>query len=277
MRKKEWYVSFQSHQSRIDDFAYAHHISKKALKDIKMKGDILVNGHHQSVRYLLQEGERVTFIYPQENNHMIPWHFPLSIVYEDDDLLVVNKPAGLPCIPTRLHPHHTLAHALSYYYQQIGLSSTIHLVNRLDKDTKGLMIVAKYRDIHDIMCKELSHIYRVYRAHVNGYVDDFGTIDLPIYQVPQQMKRIIDHKGQQAITHYRRLSYQDGISYVECRLETGRTHQIRVHMAAIEHSLIGDTLYGSEGVFDLESVKVCFLHPTTKRWIYIEKKTSHNH
>lgn len=267
MMKLQWIVTKEHHQSRIDDFALYHHISKKALKDIKLHGDILVNDIHQTVRYQLHEGETITFIFPKENNQIVPQDIPLKIVYEDDYLMVIDKPSNLPCIPTRAHPHHTLANAISYYYQQIGLSSTIHLVNRLDKETSGLMIVAKYRYIHDLMNNH--HIYRLYKAHVKGKVNQ-GQIDLPIYKDGYHMKRIIDQRGKPSITYYRCLKSYGDYSLVECRLETGRTHQIRLHMSSIGHPLLGDSLYGDGiGTFDLTSFKICFVHPITKQVISI--------
>lgn len=269
MNRKEWIVD---QSLRIDEFVYQKGITKKALKDIKMKGDILVDGVHQTVRYILNIGEVLTLIYPLEDNHIEPQNIPLHIVYEDDYLLVIDKPKGMPCIPTRKHPTHTLSHALTYYYQTIGLTSTIHLVNRLDMETSGLMIVAKYRDIHHMMCQNMKHIYRKYRATVKGYVES-GIIDLPIYREGIDIKRVIDARGKPSITHYQLVKKKDDTSIVEFVLKTGRTHQIRVHMSYIGHPLIGDVLYGDgQGEFDLTSVMVAFVHPITQKFKVIQKK-----
>ena len=271
--ERQWIITSKNHQSRIDDFAYSQGINKTVLKDIKMNGDILVDGIHRTVRYLLNEGEVVTFIFPKENNQIPPENIPLCIVYEDDYLVVIDKQKGIPCIPTRAHPCHTLANALSHYYRQIHLDSTVHLVNRLDKDTAGLMIVAKYRIIHDMMCKNISHIYRKYRAHVEGVIDEQGIIDLPIHRFGYQMKREIHELGKPSRTHYYRITHDEKTSYVECILETGRTHQIRVHLSHIGHPLIGDEIYGhSNGYFDLTSIMVAFIHPVTKQIKVIKKE-----
>ena len=267
--KLQWTITKKDHQSRIDDFAYQHHISKKTLKAIKLNGDILVDGIHRTVRYQLNMGEVVTFIFPPENNQVPPENIPLKIVYEDEYLMVIDKQRNIPCIPTSAHPHHTLANAISFYYSVIHLPSTIHLVNRLDKETAGLMIVAKYRYIHDLMNKQ--HIYRLYKAHVLGHVEG-GTIHLPIYKEDYQMKRIIDQRGKPSITHYQALQKEKETTLVQCRLETGRKHQIRIHMADIGHPLVGDPLYGNgQGHFDLTSYKICFIHPITKQMISITK------
>ena len=135
------------------------------------------------------------------------------------------------------------------------------------------MIVAKYRYIHDKIMKDLQHIDRRYRAHVKGIVKAGGTIRLPIYKEEFQMKRIIDKRGKESCTHYTVKAIKHDRTLLEMKLETGRTHQIRVHMAAINHPLIGDSLYGDgQGNFDLDSYMVGFVHPVTKQKIVITKK-----
>jgi len=269
--RKEYIVSKQESGMRIDEFAYYKGISKKALKSIKMKGDILVDFQHQTVRYVLKEKEKIVFCYPLEENHIEAQDIDIKIVYEDDYLMVVDKPKKMACVPTRTYPKDTLVNAVMGYYQKKHITSTVHLVNRLDKDTSGLLLIAKYRDIHHYFSKDIKQVQRVYHAHVLGNVGA-GTIDLPIYKIDKQMKRIIDERGKPSITHYRQLENYGHYSLVECRLETGRTHQIRVHMAAISHPLVGDSLYGEgEGEFYLDSVEISFHHPIYNKIIHIKK------
>jgi len=250
-------------------------ISRKMTVALKHRGGkLLVNGTSQTVRCILKEGDLVTVIFPQEprSQGLSPYELKLNIVYEDPYLLVIDKPAGIPTIPSLRHPHETLANAIIYYYHEQHLDSTIHFVNRLDRDTSGLLIVAKYGHIHHLLTQELKQIQRKYYAVVKGAMNSSqGTINKPIARVrPGQVRRCVRADGQPAITHFRAIKKWPDLTLVECQLETGRTHQIRVHLAHLGHPLISDTLY-DEGAIELEygqllhSYHLSFMHPIYKR------------
>jgi len=264
------------------DFLKSRDLSKKAVTAIKHRGGKLeVNGTEQNVRYQLAPGDRVTVTFPPEPKGLSlePWDFPLEIVYEDDWLLVINKPSGIPVIPTRRYPDGTLANALMHYYEQIGLESTVHFVNRLDKDTSGLLVVAKYRHVHHLLTGDIKQVERRYLARVNGCPNPLkGTVDAPIARLEEgNVLRGVREDGQRSVTHYEVLESNGTTSLVECRLETGRTHQIRVHMSYLGCPLVGDSLYGDTsnigGGQHLTSYYLAFKHPLTGEHLkFIQKE-----
>ncbi|PGM59935.1 RluA family pseudouridine synthase [Bacillus sp. AFS053548] len=266
-----WEVKKEHNGILLREFLKLKELSKRALTDIKFQGGkITVNGEEKTVRTMLKELDLVQIYFPIEkpSEELIAEEIPFEIVYEDDAVLVVNKPFGIPSIPSREHPKGTLANGLLFYYQTIGLQSTIHIVTRLDKDTSGLMLVAKNRYIHYLFSKnELKNVKRKYLAIAHGQMNDTeGVIRAKIARKSDSIiERIVSEEGQEAITHYKVLLVNRDYSVVELELETGRTHQIRVHMSSIGHPLIGDDLYG--GNTDrlkrqaLHSYQLSFVHP----------------
>ncbi|WP_102347320.1 RluA family pseudouridine synthase [Bacillus sp. Marseille-P3661] len=250
-------------------------ISKRALTDIKfMGGDILLNGQHTTVRSILKDGDVLTVLFPPEERSIgiVAENLPLNIVYEDEYILVIDKPPAMATIPSREHRNGTLSNALLYYYENNNIDSTIHIVNRLDRDTSGLLIVAKHRYIHHLMSLEQKKgtINRQYEAIVHGIVKpDTGDIVAPIGRKETSIiEREVRQDGQVAITHFHVIQRYSECTWLSLKLETGRTHQIRVHMAHIGHPLLGDSLYrGAKDLIErqaLHSKRISFKHPISK-------------
>ncbi|WP_035179775.1 RluA family pseudouridine synthase [Alkalihalobacterium bogoriense] len=257
-------------------------ISKGALADIKYKGgNIAVNGIETTVRKKLQAGDTVTIKFPPEQRSptLLSENIDIQIVYEDDYFLVVNKQAGMPTIPSWMYPSKTLANAVLGYYDQHNIDSTFHAVNRLDKDTSGLVLIAKHRYAHDLMStqQKQGHIQRVYFAVVHGkLIQKEFQINAKIGRKDGSIiEREVREDGQHALTNVVVRKADKDHSVVEVKLSTGRTHQIRVHFSSIGHPLLGDDLYG--GTLEkiqrqaLHSWKMRFLHPFTKEEIELEQ------
>lgn len=245
--------------------------SRSMIKEIKLNGSIKVNNKAVTVRYKLNYHDEIEIELPKEESKIIPEDIPLNIVYEDDYYLIVDKESNMAVMPTRSHPSGTLANALMNYYLNNNINTTVHLVNRLDVETSGLMVVAKHGYYHYLLSKDIKQVNRIYHTIVEGIIDEPGVIDKPIYKIDKQMQRIIDDRGKKSITYYRPLKHINGNTLLEVKLQTGRTHQIRVHFSSLNHPIVGDQLYGSKIDKDLylRSVEVSFIHPITKELIKV--------
>lgn len=260
---------------------YSHHI----LAQIKRtENGILCNGHYAFVTQQLQEGEHLTIRLTEQppSEHIPAAPVDFSIVYEDEDLLIVNKPANTPVHPSFQNYENTLANGIVWYYAQKGIPFVFRCINRLDRDTSGLLIVAKHALSSSILSSALKKqsaqtltlpdsIQRTYLAITEGKISVPGTITAPICRKEGSvLERCVDHQnGKPAITCYQPISYRKDLdlSLIALRLKTGRTHQIRVHMGSIGHPLIGDYLYYPRRDLiqrqALHSWKLEFSHPIT--------------
>ena len=272
----EWVITENDHGKTTRQYLQERGISKTSLTDIKLLGgNILVDGIHVTVRHVLKKGEQLTVIFPVEepSQTILPEKIPLYIVYEDDYVLVINKPAFINTIPSREHPTGSLVNALMGYYKEIGLMAAPHIVTRLDRNTSGLVLVAKYRHIHHILSKQQQEkqVKREYEAFIEGtVVENNGTIEAPIGRKQDSIiERTVTDDGQYACTHFQIIERYGPFTHVRVMPETGRTHQIRVHMAYIGHPLVGDDLYGGSQFFlnrqALHCRRIQFLHPVMEK------------
>lgn len=272
----EYKVCVKDNNRSLGDFLKQQDLSKKAITALKHQGGkICVNAEERTTRFTLHVGDVVTVTFPDEpvSSSLLPIKMDIHIVYKDDFLLVVNKKEGLPVIPTGDH-RTSLANGILAYYVEIGLKSTVHFVNRLDKDTSGLLIVAKYRHIHHLMTANMKAITRKYYALISGILKHCGRIDASIFRPSATcVKRVVHPSGQHAITNYEIVQHFQDSTLVKCTLETGRTHQIRVHMAHIGHPILGDSLYGGGASGEMQFLHSYFLefvHPISGEKIRFE-------
>jgi len=279
---REYELTAQASGQRLDKYLVEEmaDLSRSRIKELVQAGEVLVNGKKSKVSYKVQKGDLIqATVLPLEPLALEAENIPLDIVYEDEDVIVVNKPQGMVVHPAAGHPSHTLVNALLYHTRDLADSPEGFrpgIVHRIDKDTSGLLMVAKNAAARESLEKQLAakSNKRQYLAIVHGnFAEEEGTIDAPIGRNPKDRKQMaVVEKGKSAVTHFKVLEQYQGYSLVECQLETGRTHQIRVHMAYIGHPLAGDPLYGprktlpGHGQF-LHAKTLGFEQPRTGEWL----------
>ena len=240
----------------------------------RTENGITANGKHIRSIDILHFGDMVEIRMPEDENEIAAVNNPVEIVYEDDEVLIFNKPPFMPVHPVREHQLDTLANYAVYYARSKGENYAFRAVNRLDKDTSGLVLTAKSSFAMTYLTKRVK---KVYVALCEGELSGSGTINAPIrLKEGHTIQREVGEGGINAITHYRAIKTMYGHTYVEFELETGRTHQIRVHMSSIGHSLAGDDMYGGSRVYFnrqcLHCAELEFTHPVTHEIIKVKKE-----
>lgn len=278
------YVSIEYEELRLDQFLaeYFNEYSRSHFQKLIKEKNVLVNGVEEKASYKVSVDDEITVknIKPKEID-IVPEDIPLDILYEDSDVLIVNKPKGMVVHPAPGHQSGTLVNAIMFHCKDdlSGINGEIRpgIVHRIDRDTTGSLIICKNDYSHNFIAEQIKEhsANRIYRGIVVGNLTEDGLVDAPIGRDEKERKKMAINKvnGKEAVTHYRVLKNYDGYTYVEFKLETGRTHQIRVHMASIGHPLLGDEVYGKKSSkFKLEgqtlhAMKIGFIHPTTKEYM----------
>jgi pseudouridine synthase, RluA family len=226
-------------------------LSTRLIRSASINKKIFVNGQVVKMNRVLTLGETIKIdLEKDESQDIAPEKMDIDIVYEDEDILVVNKKPFMVVHPTKSYQSGTLANGIINYFMESNQNCIVRLVSRLDMNTSGLIIIAKNQFSHGMLSKEMSEnkVEKRYLAIVHGIMKEkHGTIDQPIYKpegIENGTRRIVDERGQRSITHYKVIEEFNEASLVECKLETGRTHQIRVHLNHLGHPIYGDTLYG---------------------------------
>ncbi len=264
---------------RLDAFLAADGaLSRSQAARLIEEGHVRVNGRTAAKSVRLDGGETVSVDIPEvRETALLPQNIPLDVVYEDDDVIVINKPKGLVVHPAPGHPDGTLVNALLFRcgdsLSGIGGEKRPGIVHRIDRDTSGLIVAAKNDAAHAALSAQLKDhsLARTYECLVTGNIkQDSGTVDAPIDRAPGDRKKMaVVPGGRRAVTHWEVLARYPGVTHLRCRLETGRTHQIRVHMAYIGHPILGDTVYGAKKPVPglkgqcLHAVGLRFVHPRT--------------
>ena len=255
-------------------------LSARLITKLKQSNNIFFNEEITYTKKLVCANDVVSVLidFVEDNSNIVATNIPLDIIYEDEYLLAINKPANMPVHPSMLHYEETLSNAVKYYFDTLNLKRKIRIVNRLDKDTSGIVIFAKNEYIQECLIKQMKtkELKKEYLAIVTGYLQKKSdTLCFPISRKEGSIiERTVNPNGDIAITHYNILKEQNNLSLVHVFLETGRTHQIRVHFSHINHPILGDTLYGTPSPLinrqALHSYKITLLHPISKQLLTLE-------
>ena len=267
-------VNEKCNYTTLKEVLKAHfNISDRLLLKLKKSNKILLNSNTTYLGKVLEKNDiiEVYIDFEEDNSNIVPTKMNLSIIYEDDAYLVINKPAGIPVHPSMDHFEDSLSNGVRYYFDSISLKKKIRPVNRLDKNTSGLVVFAKNEYIQECLVRQMKNniFHKEYIAICEGrFKEQKGVIDAPIARKENSIiERCVAENGDIAITEYEVMSYnyEKNYSIVKCVLKTGRTHQIRVHMQYIGHSLLGDTLYGNSSNLinrqALHAYRTSFIHP----------------
>lgn len=284
MNEHEWTVESEDAKARIDKYiaeALGEEASRSQVQLWITDGHVKVNDNQVKSNYKLSAGDRISLVIPEVAAvEITPEDIPLNIAYEDSDLIVVNKPRGMVVHPAPGHPSGTLVNALMYHCKDLsGINGELRpgIVHRIDKDTSGLIMAAKNDKAHSSLAAQLKEhsVTRRYYALVHGNINhDQGTVDAPIGRDPHDRKlyMVTDRNSKHAVTHFTVVERFGDYSLLELKLETGRTHQIRVHMKYIGHPLVGDPVYGkSKGLKmngqALHAAVLGFMHPVLNEYM----------
>lgn len=279
-----WTVALENAKERIDKYiteAWEEEISRSQVQLLISNGHVTVNGAPVKANYKLSAGDVVAVTVPEpEVTDLVPEDIPLDVAYEDSDVIVINKPRGMVVHPAAGHPSGTLVNALMYHCKDLsGINGEIRagIVHRIDKDTSGLIMAAKNDASHASLAAQLKEhsVTRRYIAVVHGNVShDKGTVDAPIGRDPHDRKlyTVTEKNSKRSVTHFTVLERLGDCTLLELQLETGRTHQIRVHMKFIGHPLVGDPVYGrSKGITmngqALHAAILGFVHPSNGEYM----------
>lgn len=251
--------------------------SRRLSKKLDMNNKLFLNGAVTSLNKSTFKGDILSVEFDEDENRYEPSDIPIDILYEDNDLLVVNKPPYIVVHPTMSHQDNTVANRVVYYFKQNGIKRKVRFVNRLDMNTSGIVIIAKNPYVHNNLSRQMKSgiVDKYYYAIVEGNLKtESGVINEPILRLnSQDIVRVVHPSGKECITHYTVEKRLENMTLLKLRLETGRSHQIRVHMKHIGHPVLGDTLYGSENcLIKRQALHCCemkFIQPVTGKRIEI--------